>query len=367
MSTLNERAHELCNAMVADADELDIAVSTLECGTRIIDCGVKSAGSIEAGQRLAEVCLAGLGRVRIYPERGGIWDADSFFDPSPLYPGLGTKFVVVTTDQPMTACMASQYAGWQISSETFFAMGSGPMRAAACREELFKAIGHCEKPSVCVGVLETSKLPPDSVCIDIAEKCGIKPSALTLLAARTSSPAGTVQIVARSVETALHKLHELGFDLSSVTQGVGFSPLPPAAPDDSTALGWTNDAILYGASVYLNVTASRETIEKIGPRVPSSASPDYGVPFAEIFARYGNDFYKIDPMLFSPAEICFINVGLMFSSIPSPSPTKEKQDEFRFTWEQFGFTASEPHFGPIQFSFGRLAPEILAASFSANK
>jgi methenyltetrahydromethanopterin cyclohydrolase len=363
MSTLNDRAHELCNVLAADADSLGIEVSTLDCGTRIIDCGVKAAGSIEAGRRLAEVCLAGLGQVRIYPERGGIWDAGSIFDPSPLYPGLHTKFVVVSTNQPVAACMASQYAGWQLTGEKYFAMGSGPMRAAACREEIFKTISHCERPSVCVGVLETGKLPPDAVCIEIAEKCGIKPSALTLLAARTSSPAGMVQIVARSVETAMHKLHELGFDLSSVTQGFGCSPLPPAAPNDSTALGWTNDAILYGASVGLNVTASREAIEEIGPRVPSSASPDYGVPFARIFSRYGNDFYKIDPMLFSPAKVCFINVGLMLSS----PPAIKQREEIRFTWDQFGFTAIEPLVGPKEFSFGRLAPEILVDSFSANK
>jgi methenyltetrahydromethanopterin cyclohydrolase len=362
MSTLNERAHELCDAMVADADELGIAVSVLNCGTRIIDCGVKATGSIEAGQRLAEICMAGHGRVQIYPERGGIWEAGRFFDPSPLYPGLGTKFVVVAADRPVAACMASQYAGWQITSEKFFAMGSGPMRAAACREELFTAIGHCEKPGVCVGVLETGKLPPDPVCIDIANKCGIKPSALTLLAARTSSPAGMVQIVARSVETAMHKLHELGFDLAAVTRGFGFAPLPPVSTDDLTALGWTNDAILYGASVILSVTASREAIEAVGPRVPSSASSDYGRPFAEIFARFGNDFYKIDPMLFSPAEVYFINVGLMHSS-----PRTKEREEFRFTWDHFGRAATEGSFGPIEFSFGRLAPEILAESFGANK
>ena len=364
MPTLNERAHELCNAMAADADSLGIAVSTLDCGTRIIDCGVKAAGSIEAGRRLAEVCLAGLGTVQIYPERGGITSANGFFDPSALYPGLGTKFVVVSTDDPVAACMASQYAGWQITGEKFFAMGSGPMRAAACREAIFESIGHCEKSSVCVGVLETSKLPPVSVCIDLAEKCAIDPASLTLLIARTSSPAGTVQIVARSIETAMHKLHELGFDLESVTQGFGFAPLPPTAPDDSTALGWTNDAILYGACVFLNVTASQETIEEFGPRVPSSASPDYGRPFAEVFARNGNDFYKIDPMLFSPAEIWFNNVDLMLSS----SPTISNQDEMRFTWDQFGFTNFElPFERPKEFRFGSLAPEVLAESFGKNK
>ncbi len=61
MSTLNERAWRLCDDMVAEAASLGIAVHTLACGTRIIDCGVKAAGSVEAGLRLAEVCMAGIG------------------------------------------------------------------------------------------------------------------------------------------------------------------------------------------------------------------------------------------------------------------------------------------------------------------
>ena len=85
--------------------------------------------------------------------------------------------------------------------------------------------------------------------------------------------------------------------------------MPPIAGDDLTAIGWTNDAILYGAIVTLLVVAAMtQSLEEIGPRVPSNASPDYGRPFGEIFTRYDNDFYRIDPMLFSPAKITFYNV-----------------------------------------------------------
>jgi methenyltetrahydromethanopterin cyclohydrolase len=293
MTTLNERAHELANAMAADADALGITVSTLPCGTRIIDCGVKATGSIEAGRRLAEVCLAGLGSVRI--------ETSEKTDP------LGA-FVHVNTSAPVIACMASQYAGWEIKGDEYFAMGSGPIRAAACREELFKEIGHCEQPEVCVGVLETSKLPTEQVCLDVAEKCRVAPARLTLLAARTASPAGTVQIVARSVETALHKLHMLGFDLQRIENAFGSAPLPPIATDDLTAIGWTNDAILYGGVVALFVHGDDQSLKEIGPRVPSSASSDYGRPFAEIFKRYDADFYRIDPLLFSPAQISLSNI-----------------------------------------------------------
>jgi methenyltetrahydromethanopterin cyclohydrolase len=37
--------------------------------------------------------------------------------------------------------------------------------------------------------------------------------------------------------------------------------------------------------------------------LPSLTSSDYGTPFYDIFKRYDNDFYKIDPLLFSPAEV----------------------------------------------------------------
>jgi methenyltetrahydromethanopterin cyclohydrolase len=316
MTTLNERAWQLCDEMVAEADQLGVAVITLECGTRVIDCGVKAPGSVDAGLRLANVCMSGLGTAVQSESESNDW-------PGPR--------VITYVSSPVEACMASQYAGWEIKADNFFGMGSGPMRAAACREELFQHIGHCERPDVCVGVIETGKIPPVAVCRDIAEKCGITPDRLTLLVARTSSQAGTVQIVARSVETALHKLHQLGFDLERIESAQGTAPLPPVASDDLTAIGWTNDAILYGALVILYVRGDSESIAKIGPRIPSDASPDYGRPFSEIFKRYGGDFYRIDPLLFSPARIMFHIEG----------------------------TDQTP-------AFGRIAPEILAESF-ANK
>jgi methenyltetrahydromethanopterin cyclohydrolase len=124
----------------------------------------------------------------------------------------------------------------------------------------------------------------------------------------TASVAGGVQIVARSVETALHKLAELKFDLSRIVSAHGTAPLPPVAAGDLAAIGRTNDAILYGARVILAVTGDDASLEAIGPHVPSSASHDHGEPFSAIFARYNNDFYAVDPHLFSPAEVAFQNV-----------------------------------------------------------
>ena len=299
--TLNDRAHELCEQIVRDAQQLRVSVETLDCGTRISDCGVAAPGGLEAGRRLAEICMAGLGSVSL-----------SNLESDPIH-GPGVE---VRTDHAKLACMASQYAGWEVKGEGYFAMGSGPMRAAAAREPLFDDIAYRETAAACVGVLETSKTPPAAVCEGIALKCGVAASGLTLLIARTRSLAGTMQIVARTVETAMHKLFELEFDLSQIESGVGTAPLPPVAADQLSGIGRTNDAILYGAEVTLWLEADDEELAELVEKIPSHASRDFGVPFAEIFQRYDGDFYKIDPHLFSPAKVCLMNLssGRSFTS-----------------------------------------------------
>jgi methenyltetrahydromethanopterin cyclohydrolase len=291
--TLNERAQRLADHLAANAAAYHLEVLHTSAGARIIDCGIRAEGGLQAGLALARVCLAGQAEVALVPgDLGGI--------PCPL--------VQVTTDQPVAACMASQYAGWQISVGKFFAMGSGPMRAAYGKEELFNDIPGREQPSVAVGVLETRKLPDDDVISYLCEHVNLPAAKLTLLVAPSFSIAGGLQVVARSIETALHKLHELKFDLKQVISGYGTAPLPPPAANELHAIGRTNDAILYGGRVVLWVRADDGRLAEIGPGVPSSASSDHGAPFAEIFARYEQDFYKIDPQLFSPAEIVFHNL-----------------------------------------------------------
>ena len=290
---LNERAQAVARQLGDRADELRIAVHRQPNGATIVDCGVKQRGGLEAGRLLAEACMAGLAQVRIVASPPAVLDGPA---------------VTVVTDQPVAACMAAQYAGWQVSGDGYFAMGSGPMRAAAGKEPLFDTIGHRESPSGVVGILESGKLPPDSVVERIASDCRVEADGLTLLVARTASLAGTVQVVARSVETSLHKLHELGFDLGQVVSGFGVAPLPPVAADDLAAIGRTNDAVLYGGDVTLWVDAEDEQLERIGPRVPSCASADFGQPFGVLFEKYDRDFYRIDPLLFSPARVVLVNL-----------------------------------------------------------
>jgi methenyltetrahydromethanopterin cyclohydrolase len=291
--TLNGRASRLVEALLSRAHDRRVAAHPIEKGGRFVDCGIEELGGLAAGLDLARICLADLAEVSLMPGEVG---------------GQPCPYVQVVTDHPVAACLASQYAGWAIHEGKYFAMGSGPMRAAAGTEAIYDRIDGREEPDSVIGVLEARKKPTPAVVARVASACRVSPSSVTFLVAPTASLAGGLQVVARSVETALHKLHELGFDVMRVKSAHGSAPLPPVASNDLAAIGRTNDAILYGARVVLYVTGDDASLEAIGPQVPSSSSRDFGAPFAEIFARYNNDFYAVDPHLFSPAQVAFHNL-----------------------------------------------------------
>jgi methenyltetrahydromethanopterin cyclohydrolase len=285
--TLNESAAAPLQALAA----LPGVTESHVAGARILDC---TRGGLEAGRQLALVCLAGLGEVTFAAGELG-------------------NVLRVASESPVRACLASQYAGWAISVGKYFAMGSGPMRAAYGKEALYDDIGCRESPPMAVGVLETRKPPTPEAIAYIAERVKLPAEKLTLAFAPTASVAGTIQVVARSLETALHKLHELKFDLSRVVQGQGAAPIPAVAKDDLSAIGLTNDVILYGGEVTLWLTGDDASLREVGPRVPSSSSPSHGSRFADLLKAAGGDFYKLDPMLFSPAVVTLVNVDTGWS------------------------------------------------------
>jgi|tagenome__1003787_1003787.scaffolds.fasta_scaffold20931827_2 methenyltetrahydromethanopterin cyclohydrolase len=290
--SLNSRARERADAIAADADALRVAVTTLRGGARLIDCGSSVPGGLEAGRRFAEICLGGLGAVSFTPLLlEGRW-----------FPGL-----TVVTDHPALACLGAQYAGWKIDRDDYFAMASGPGRALIRAEELYDDLDVDEQADSAVLCLETRDAPPDGVAAHVAERAGVGAGDLTLLFAPTASLAGGVQIAARVVETALHKLHEVGFDVRRVVGAFGTCPLPPVARKDPDAIGRTNDAVLYGGQVELTVDAPDDELEPLVARLPASASDDYGEPFGKVLAEAEWDFYKIDPLLFSPAEVRLVS------------------------------------------------------------
>src|SRR5688572_16550656 len=286
---MNERAWSIGDWAAANAAELRLGVHTLESGARVLDAGIQASGGLAAGRALAEICMGGLGHVSFMPITIG---------------GETWSGVQVWTDHPAASCMASQYAGWIINPDGFFAIGSGPIRAKARVErELFAKLGYAEDATRGVLVLEGRTFPTDEMTAWVAAKAGLEPGALMFVVAPTASVAGGVQIVAPVIETGLHKMDTLGFDVTRVVSASGTAPIPPVAKNDLRAIGRTNDCILYGGQARFHVDAPDEELAALAERLPASTSRDYGTPFRDIFKRYDNDFYKIDPLLFSPAEV----------------------------------------------------------------
>jgi len=282
----------LLRRLVDEAAALRLGVETMAGGCTLIDAGIDAVGGIAAGLRIAEICMGGLGQVQLSgngPFRRWPWSLS------------------VHASHPVLACLGSQLAGWQLTvgsgKAAYQALGSGPGRAVACKEALFDELGYRDEAEGACLVLEVEKRPPAALIEKVAKDCGLSPRQLTLILTPTRSLAGTVQIVARVLEVALHKLHELRFPLERVVDGMGTAPLPPPASSFVAAMGRSNDAIIYGGAVQLFVSGPDADAEKLAKDLPSAGSRDYGRPFAEIFNSYNGDFYAMDRLLFSPARV----------------------------------------------------------------
>ena len=291
--SVNQHAIPLVKDLLANADALNLKVSEHNSGATIVDAGIDAVGGLEAGRRIAEICMGGLGNVNL--------QNNNIFKNWPLSVSVHAK-------SPVLACLGSQYAGWALSHEKFFSLGSGPARAIAQREDIYKELAYKDDATQTVLVLETDKTLPNAIIEKVARDTGVAVTNLTFILTPTSSLAGTVQIAARVLEVALHKLHTLHFPLAQLVDGYGVAPIPAPSPDFLTGMGRTNDAILFGGFAHLYIKATDAAAADLAKAMPSSASKDYGRPFAEVFKAVNMDFYQIDPLLFSPAKVVISNL-----------------------------------------------------------
>lgn len=206
-TSLNDRTlHWIEQQVVANEDDLQVKTHVLQNGARVIDFGCNVSGGIEAGLALSKICMGLSANVQLTAADRAIWNGPQ---------------LLVSTDSPLKSCMASQYAGWKISHGKYFAMGSGPMRAKRGKEAVLDRFVIGDHSKSAIGVLESDELPTDEITEQIASECNVQTSKLVLCVASTSSIAGVMQVVARSIETSLHKLFELDFDLNQIRSGVG--------------------------------------------------------------------------------------------------------------------------------------------------
>jgi methenyltetrahydromethanopterin cyclohydrolase len=290
MESLNRMALELVDEAMEFADELAIEAFEVDNGGTVLDFGVDTTGGYEAGLLLAEIQTGGLATVQT--EAGEI-------------AGASVPHVTLHTDHPALGLLCSQKAGWEVSTDSFEGLGSGPARALVAEEDEFRRVGYADAFEFATLCLEADTLPDESVAAHVADMCELDPSAVFLPTFRTDSITGSVAIAARAGEMAAFRLAELGYDPMDILTVHADAPVAPVGGDYETAVARTNDALAYGASVHLTVDAPFDRFDEL----PSTAGDEYGRPFADIFDDADWDFYEVPTDVFAPARVTVDVVG----------------------------------------------------------
>ena len=292
--SVNSLAWKLLDKLIENAGLYRVNETKAENGATIIDAGIEAEGGFQAGKLITEICMGGCGKAKIAYRQYGDFELPS---------------ISVDTDNPIIATLGSQYAGWQIKEDGYFAIGSGPARALALKpKKIYDEIGYKDDFDKAVVVLETEKRPPTETLEQIARDCKVPNEDLAVILTPTTSVAGSTQVAGRIVETGIHKLRRIGVDPNKIQHAWGVAPIPPVHPKFANAMSRTNDAILYGGTTYYVLEYENEKeLVRILKEAPSESSKDYGRPFIEIFKEARCDFYKVDPNLFAPAVMIVNN------------------------------------------------------------
>ena len=128
--SVNKYSNSLVENLIKHKEKFNLEIFKGPLNCNIIDAGINITGSIEAGLRISEICLGGLGEVTLLPSQKI---------------NISSYSISVHSSKPVLACLGSQYAGWSLSHENFFSLGSGPVRSIVQKEEIFKEIDYKDK------------------------------------------------------------------------------------------------------------------------------------------------------------------------------------------------------------------------------
>jgi methenyltetrahydromethanopterin cyclohydrolase len=292
--SVNRLAWKLAEDLLDNQDFYGVKTSKTSAGATVVDAGVNASGGFQAGRIITEICMGGCGKAHIGFKS---------------YGELALPSITVCTDQPAIATLGSQFAGWRIKEGDSIAIGSGPARALALKpKKIYAEIGYQDSSDTAVLTLESNNLPSDALIEKVTGACNVNAENLIVVVAPTASIAGLTQVAGRVVEVGIHKLRMLGLSPKLIRYACGYAPIPPLCREFEVAMARTNDAILYGGTVYCTVEYDDEAaLQKIVEQAPSSTSKDYGKPFLQIFREADRDFYKIDHNLFAPATLMVNN------------------------------------------------------------
>jgi methenyltetrahydromethanopterin cyclohydrolase len=295
MWSLNRGGLKALAPLLADPERFGCR-SHVIAGARVIDCGVESPGSWEAGRLFTLGGLGGLAEVSF-----GLTAFDGWFLPT----------IATQVDQPALSAVLSHAGAWPLGDGPLAPIGSGPIRAMARADPWSRLVEYADTHSGALLLLQSTQLPDESLIHRAATAAGIASHQLVALVARTASLVGAIQVAGRTVEQVLVKMAYHGFDVRQVVWARGVAPIPPPVQDEEVAMGRVNDSLLYGAENQVWVEAHDTELLELVPKLVfcNHAGSLYGKPFADIFRSFGSNWFNVPPEIDSPAKVTVYNVA----------------------------------------------------------
>ncbi|HHU31283.1 MAG: methenyltetrahydromethanopterin cyclohydrolase [Zhaonellaceae bacterium] len=299
MLSVNKRAMEIVQKIIAQADVLGVEVHRMDSGATVIDMGVKCPGGWRAASLFCEATLGGLGQVNY-----SIFDLD----------GIELPQVEIYVENPAIALLGSQISGWPLNefknADGVVPLISGPVRAVVAKDMFAEPVPYRDSAEEVVVGLQDNRLPDERIIQSIADKTKLPPDKIYILVAATSSLVGSINVVSRTLETAIWRIHALGLDVNQIVAAWGKAPVPPISSDEFTAMVRTNTYTYYGGTVGFILNAEDSDIKEMLKKYPLApyTCDYYGVPFRKLLEEAGGDIFNLDGFVHNVTKAVINNV-----------------------------------------------------------
>ncbi len=298
MFSVNQKARKIIHYMIENKELMNIEVHELSNGATVIDTGLNCPGSWAAARFLVEATLGGLGQVQ--------------YSTMELE-GLELPQVEIYVDQPAIACLSCQLSGWPLpeakNQAGIVPLISGPARAVVCKDRFAQVVDYQDHSPEVVAAIQDNVLPDEKLTQLIATECKVDPRGVFILLAPTGSLVGSINVVARTLETAIWRLHTLGLDIKKTYSAWGKAPLPPVTKDEYQAMIRTNVYTYYGGTAAFFIEEDDEKIERIIKEIPLSprTTRNYGRSFSELLDEAGGNIFNVTDFVHNVTKIIMHN------------------------------------------------------------
>jgi len=273
----NARLKELVEELINHAWDYSLETKTLPCGATIIDGGVETAGTYEAGRIITEICHGGLSRASL-----SLVNMDGIVLPQ----------ITVESFHPTLSAYDIQ-AGYTVKGEIV----SGPINMHLKKDGLlYKKISNINKTTTGIAIIQSDDIPTNRWVLSLSEQIHLSPKDLCLIVVPMQSIVGATQIAGRMNEDVIFSLEEsIGYNSLKVKHIIGSAPICPVAKGDvKKRKAYPDDFLHYGAMVFLTLEANlNEDLQALAEILCFRSTPAYGRFFHDILSEAEGNFMNI--------------------------------------------------------------------------